>query len=54
MEVTYDPVKSSFYKSADDAYDLGFLGDKKPDLSNIFDLKLLNEVLEEKNLARIS
>ena len=54
MEVTYDPVKSSLYKSADDAYDLGFLGDKKPDLSNIFDLKLLNEVLEEKNLARIS
>ncbi|TLX85145.1 MAG: ABC transporter substrate-binding protein [Thaumarchaeota archaeon] len=53
MEITYDPVKSSLYKSADDAYNLGFLGDKKPDLSNIFDLKLLDEVLQEKNLAKI-
>ncbi len=52
-DITYDPVKNSLYKSADDAYNLGFLGDKKPDLSNIFDLKLLNEVLEEKNLDRI-
>ena len=53
MEVTYDPVKNSLYKSADDAYNLGFLGDKKPDLNNIFDLKLLNEVLEEKNLPKL-
>ena len=53
MEITYDPVKNSLYKSADDAYNLGFLGDKKPNLSNIIDLKLLNEVLEEKNLAKI-
>src|SRR5713226_412963 len=42
MEITYDPVKNSLYKSAGDAYSLGFLGDKKPDLNNIFDLKLLN------------
>src|SRR3989441_12605441 len=53
MEITYDPVKNSLYKSADDAYNLGFLGDKKPDLNNIFDLKLLNEVLKEKNLPKI-
>jgi len=31
MEITYDPVKSSLYKSADNAYYLGFLGDKKPE-----------------------
>jgi len=52
-EITYDPVKESLFKSADNAFDLGFLGDKKPDLSKIYDLKLLNEVLEEKNLLII-
>ncbi len=54
MEITYDPVKSSIDKSANDAYDLGFLGDKKPDLSNIFDLTILNKVLQEQNLPIIS
>ena len=54
MEITYDPVKSSVDKVANDAYDLGFLGDKKPNLSNIFDLTLLNKVLQEKNLTTIS
>ena len=53
LEITYDPIKESLYKSAGDAFDLGFLGDKKPDLSNIYDLTLLNQVLEEKNLQTI-
>ncbi len=53
MEITYDPVKSSIDKSANDAYSLGFLGDKKPDLSNIFDLTILNKVLREQNLTTI-
>jgi NitT/TauT family transport system substrate-binding protein len=53
MEITYDPVKSSIDKSANDAYSLGFLGDKKPDLSNIFDLTILNKVLQEQNLSTI-
>ena len=54
MEITYDPVKSSIDKSANDAYSLGFLGDKKPDLSNIFDLTILNKVLQEQNFTTIS
>ncbi|HXU95787.1 MAG TPA: ABC transporter substrate-binding protein [Candidatus Nitrosotalea sp.] len=54
MEITYDPVKSSIDKAANDAYSLGFLGDTKPDLSNIFDLTILNKVLQEKNLTTIS
>jgi NitT/TauT family transport system substrate-binding protein len=54
MEITYDPVKSSIDKSANDAYDLGFLGDKKPDLSNMFDLTILNKILREQNLTTIS
>ena len=36
---------------ADDAYELGLIGrGNKPDLTNIYDLSLLNEVLEERNL----
>lgn len=54
MEITYDPVKSSIDKSANDAYRLGFLGDQKPDLSNLFDLTILNKVLQEQNLMTIS
>ncbi|HEV2193152.1 MAG TPA: ABC transporter substrate-binding protein [Nitrosopumilaceae archaeon] len=53
LEITYDPVKESLYTSANNAFDLGFLGDKKPDLSNIYDLTLLNEVLNEKKLLTI-
>jgi NitT/TauT family transport system substrate-binding protein len=45
----------SLFKSANDAYNLGFLskGKEKPDLSGIFDLTILNEVLKEKGLATI-
>ena len=53
MEITYNPIKSSIDKSANDAYSLGFLGDTKPDLSNIFDLTILNKVLQEQNLPTI-
>ncbi len=53
LEITYDPVKESLFKSADNAFDLGFLGDKKPDLSKIYDLTLLDETLKEKNLPTI-
>ncbi len=53
IEITYDPVKQSLLKSADDAYELGYLGDKKPDLSNIYDLRMLNKVLAEKKMQQI-
>jgi ABC transporter, substrate-binding protein, aliphatic sulfonates family len=55
IEFTYDPIKLSLFKSANDAYNLGFLskGKEKPDLSGIFDLTILNEVLKEKGLATI-
>src|SRR5438445_10562845 len=35
IEITYDPVKESLFQSAENAFELGFLGDKKPDLSKI-------------------
>ncbi len=53
MKITYDPVKQSLIKSADDAFKLGYLGDKRPDLSNIYDLSILNKVLHEKRLPII-
>jgi len=54
MDITYDPIQSSLFNSADAAYELGFLGNTKPDLGRIFDLSILNQVLEEKNLPTIS
>jgi NitT/TauT family transport system substrate-binding protein len=53
MDITYDPVKSSVLKSASDAFDLGFLGDNRPDLSEIFDLSILDKVLQEQNLPPV-
>jgi NitT/TauT family transport system substrate-binding protein len=52
LEFTYDPIKRSLFKMADDAYDLGLIGrGTKPDLTNIYDLGLLNQVLKERNLS---
>jgi len=48
MEVTYDPIRSALLKSSQQAFEQGFLGRTPPDLSGLFDLTLLNEVLREK------
>jgi len=56
LEITYDPLKLSLLKSANNAYDVGLLaqGKPRPDLTGIFDLKILDEVLTEKGLNPIS
>jgi NitT/TauT family transport system substrate-binding protein len=46
--VTYDPLRSSLLTSAKSAFEAGFLGRKMPDLSSLYDLSLLNQVLSEK------
>jgi NitT/TauT family transport system substrate-binding protein len=51
LKFTWDPVASSLKTSADNAYALGFLGLKKPDLSKIYDLTILNRVLKTLNLS---
>ena len=52
---TYDPIRQSLFKLADNAFDLGFLAKgKKPDISEIYDLGVLNNVLKEKGLDRIA
>ncbi len=53
MLVTYDPVQASLLKSADDAYELGFLGASRPDISGIYSLEILNEVLLKLGRPRI-
>ena len=53
LQATYDPIRSSLLTSAQQAYDAGFLGRERPDLSGLYDLALLNEVLLEKKAKPI-
>jgi len=53
MDVTYDPIRSSLLTSAHSAFDAGFLGRQMPDLSGLYDLSLLNQVLVEKKKKAI-
>lgn len=54
INFTYDPIASSLFQSAQDAYKLGFLGRTEPDLSGIYDLSILNGILKEKGLSEIT
>jgi NitT/TauT family transport system substrate-binding protein len=53
MQVTYDPLHAALTTAAQQAFDGGFLGRQKPDLSGLYDLSLLNQVLEEKGKKAI-
>jgi NitT/TauT family transport system substrate-binding protein len=53
MQVTYDPIRSSLVKSTQQAFDEGFLGKTQPDLSGLYDLTLLNEVLRENKVRPV-
>ncbi|HCP73105.1 MAG TPA: sulfate ABC transporter substrate-binding protein, partial [Ktedonobacter sp.] len=54
LDITYDPLVSTLMSSADRAYALGFLGSSKPELSGIYNLAPLNQVLTSKGLATVS
>jgi NitT/TauT family transport system substrate-binding protein len=54
IELTYNPLKESLFKSANDAFDIGFLGKTRPDLSEIYDLRILNGVLKERGLQEVT
>jgi NitT/TauT family transport system substrate-binding protein len=47
IEVTHDPVRASLERCAKDAHAAGFL-EKDPDLSRIYALQILNDVLSQK------
>lgn len=53
MQITYDPLRSSLLNSAQQAFEAGFLGRDKPNLSGIYDLSILNEVLKERGASVI-
>jgi NitT/TauT family transport system substrate-binding protein len=53
LNVTYDPLNNSLLTSAHSAFDAGFLGKQMPDLSGIYDLSFLNQVLAEKGREAI-
>jgi NitT/TauT family transport system substrate-binding protein len=55
LEFTYDPIKESLLRIADNAYELGYLGNGRSelDLSSIFDLTVLNDILDERGDRRI-
>lgn len=52
LRVTYDPVSDSLVESAAGAYTAGFLKEK-PDLAGIYELSLLNRILEAQGLAPV-
>jgi len=54
LSITYDPIAGSLFQSAQGAFREGFLGKTQPDLSGIYDLSILNEVLKEKGLPAVS
>jgi NitT/TauT family transport system substrate-binding protein len=53
LQVTYDPIRSSLLMSAKSAFDAGFLGRQMPDLSGMYELSILNQVLREKGRKTI-
>jgi len=53
LQITYDPIRNSLLTSARSAYEAGFLGKQMPDLSGLYDLTLLNQVLTEKGKKAI-
>ena len=52
LVVTYDPKKESVEAIVDLSYEVGYLR-KKPDLTNLFNLDLLNKALRSKELEEI-
>ncbi|MCF6157565.1 MAG: ABC transporter substrate-binding protein [wastewater metagenome] len=53
LRITYDPIVPSLFSYAEMAYNAGFLGDRMPEISEMVDLSLLNEVLGKKSLPLV-
>jgi NitT/TauT family transport system substrate-binding protein len=53
VQLTWDPIASSLYKDARAAHEIRFLR-QEPDLTGIYDLTLLNQVLAEDHLPAIT
>lgn len=53
LRLTNDPIAQSLFTSADHAFAAGFLKEQ-PDLQGIYDLGLLNEVLQAKSMPTVA
>ena len=53
IDFTYDPIRISLFQAANDAYKMGFLPEQ-PDLSGIYDLTILDQVLQGRGLPPVS
>lgn len=53
IQLTVDPVKSSLITAANEAFQLKFLGKTQPDLSNLYDLTILNQLLAARGLLTV-
>lgn len=54
LTFTYDPLESSVAQQAQNAYALGDLGSSPPNLNGIFDLTILNQVLQQDGLPQVT
>src|SRR5437588_5578491 len=54
LDITYDPLSSTLQESANRAFALGFLGRTNPNLTGIYYLGPLNQILASKELTSIS
>jgi len=54
LSFTYDPLEASVAQQATNAYNLGYLGTTPPDLNGLYDLTLLNQVLQEQGLPQVT
>lgn len=54
LSFTYDPLESSVQQQATNAYNLGFLGTTPPDLNGLYDLTILNQVLQQDGLPQVN
>jgi NitT/TauT family transport system substrate-binding protein len=53
IDFTHDPIRLSLFQDASGAYNLGFLPEN-PDVSEIYDLTILDQVLQERGLPPVS
>jgi NitT/TauT family transport system substrate-binding protein len=54
LDITYDPLSTTLKESANRAFALGFLGTNNPNLTGIYYLGPLNQVLASRGLALIA
>jgi NitT/TauT family transport system substrate-binding protein len=47
LQITYDPLRNTLLTSARSAYEAGFIGKQQPDLSRLYELSLLHQVLAD-------